>query len=145
MKTDRSFPLSTSRSMKRRGFPIRSMKSVPAEDVVTPDGTLRYSKGELVDTVTTDESGFAKSRELYLGKYEVKEVKAGYGMVLSDEVHTVEIVFAGQNVAVTETATSFVNERQKVKISLEKALETHDLFGIGNNGEIKNISFGLFA
>ena len=116
-----------------------------AEDVVTPDGTLRYSKGELVDTVTTDETGFAKSKELYLGKYEIKEVKAGYGMVLSSEVHTVELIYAGQNVAVTETATSFVNERQKVEVSLEKALETNELFGIGNNGEIKNISFGLFA
>uniref|UniRef100_UPI003AB4C84A MSCRAMM family protein n=1 Tax=Paraprevotella clara TaxID=454154 RepID=UPI003AB4C84A len=116
-----------------------------AEDVVTPDGTLRYSKGELVDTVTTDETGFAKSKELYLGKYEVKEVKAGYGMVLSSEVHTVELIYAGQNVAVTETATSFVNERQKVEVSLEKALETNELFGIGNNGEIKKISFGLFA
>lgn len=116
-----------------------------AEDVVTPDGTLRYSKGELVDTVTTDKSGFAKSKELYLGKYEVKEVKAGYGMVINNEIHTVELIYAGQNVAVTETATSFVNERQKVEISLEKALETNELFGIGNNGEIKNISFGLFA
>ena len=116
-----------------------------AEDVVTPDGTLRYSKGELVDTVTTDETGFAKSKELYLGKYEVKEVKAGYGMVLSSEVHTVELIYAGQDVAVTETATSFVNERQKVEVSLEKSLETNELFGIGNNGEIKNISFGLFA
>ena len=53
--------------------------------MVTPDGTLRYSKGELVDTVTTDETGFAISKELYLGKYEVKEVKAGYGMVLSSD------------------------------------------------------------
>ena len=76
---------------------------------------------------------------------EDKEVKAGYGMVLSSEVHTVELIYAGQDVAVTETATSFVNERQKVEVSLEKALETNELFGIGNNGEIKNISFGLFA
>lgn len=66
-------------------------------------------------------------------------------MVLSSEVHTVELIYAGQDVAVTETATSFVNERQKVEVSLEKALETNELFGIGNNGEIKNISFGLFA
>lgn len=128
-----------------QGLPDTVYEIRAAEDVVTPDGTLRYSKGELVDTVTTDKNGFAKSCELYLGKYEVKEVKAGYGMVLSDETHTVELVYAGQNVAVTETATSFVNERQKVEVSLEKALETSELFGIGNNGEIKNISFGLFA
>ena len=128
-----------------QGLPDTVYEIRAAEDVVTPDGTLRYSKGELVDTVTTDETGFAKSKELYLGKYEIKEVKAGYGMVLSSEVHTVELIYAGQNVAVTETATSFVNERQKVEVSLEKTLETNELFGIGNNGEIKNISFGLFA
>ena len=74
-----------------QGLPDTVYEIRAAEDVVTPDGTLRYSKGELVDTVTTDETGFAKSKELYLGKYEVKEVKAGYGMVLSSEVHTVEL------------------------------------------------------
>ena len=116
-----------------------------AEDIITPDGTIRFTKGEVVDTVTTGEDGLAKSRELYLGKYEVKEIKAPYGMVLNDEIHTAELVYAGQNVSVTETATSFVNERQKVEISLKKTLETSDLFGIGQNGELKNISFGLFA
>ena len=116
-----------------------------AEDIITPDGTVRFTKGETVDTVTTGEDGFAKSRELYLGKYEVQEIKAPYGMVLNNEIHTAELVYAGQNISVTETATSFVNERQKVEISLKKALEVNDLFGIGQNGEMKNISFGLFA
>ena len=116
-----------------------------AEDIITPDGTVRFTKGEIVDTVTTGKDGLAKSRELYLGKYEVKEIKAPYGMVLNDEIHTAELVYAGQNVSVTETATSFVNERQKVEISLKKTLEASDLFGIGQNGELKNISFGLFA
>ena len=55
-----------------QGLPDTVYEIRAAEDVVTPDGTLRYSKGELVDTVTTDETGFAKSKELYLGKYEVK-------------------------------------------------------------------------
>ena len=116
-----------------------------AEDIITPDGTVRFTKGEVVDTVTTGKDGLAKSREFYLGKYEVKEIKAPYGMVLNDEIHTAELVYAGQNISVTETATSFVNERQKVEISLKKTLETSDLFGIGQNGELKNISFGLFA
>ena len=116
-----------------------------AEDIYTPDGTLRYSKGEVVDTITTTFDGFVKSKELYLGKYEVKEITAPHGMVLSGETHTVELTYAGQNVAVTETSTSFYNERQKVEISLEKTVEVNEIFGIGNKGEIKNISFGLFA
>lgn len=115
------------------------------EDVVTPDGTLRYHKGDVVDTVTTDEDGFAKSKELYLGKYTVVETKAPTGMVINKEKHSVELTYAGQDVAVTEIATSFVNERQKVKISLGKILEQDETFGIGKNDEIKNISFGLYA
>ena len=115
------------------------------EDVITPDGTLRYHKGDVVDTVTTDEDGTAKSKELYLGKYNVVETKAPTGMVINKEKHSVELTYAGQDVAVTETATSFVNERQKVKISLEKILEQDENFGIGKNNEIKNISFGLYA
>ena len=66
-------------------------------------------------------------------------------MVLNPEPHCVELVYAGQNVAVTETVTSFENERQKVEISLVKSIEQNEHFGIGTNGEMKNISFGLFA
>ena len=104
-----------------------------------------FDKGDVVDTVTTDEDGTAKSKELYLGKYTVVETKAPTGMVINKEKHSVELTYAGQDVAVTETATSFVNERQKVKISLEKILEQDETFGIGKNDEIKNISFGLYA
>lgn len=128
-----------------QGLPGAVYEIRAAEDIITPDGTLRASKGEVVDTVTTNETGLAKSKELYLGKYEVQEITAPYGMVLNDEIHSVELVYAGQDVAVTETATSFYNERQKVEISFEKTLETSELFGIGVSGEIQNISFGLFA
>ena len=128
-----------------QGLPGAVYEIRAAEDIITPDGTTRYKKGEVVDTVTTGADGLAKSKEIYLGKYEVQEISAPYGMVLNDEIHTVELVYAGQNVSVTETATSFYNERQKVEISLEKTLEINELFGIGNNGEIQNISFGLFA
>lgn len=116
-----------------------------AEDVYTPDGTLRYAKGTVVDTVITDGDGFAKSRELYLGKYEVREITAPYGMVLNGEIHIAELVYAGQNISVTETAASFFNERQRVEIGLVKVLEKNEIFNIGTNGEMKNISFGLFA
>lgn len=130
---------------EKRGLPGAVYEIIAAEDITTPDGTVRNQKGEVVDTVTTDENGVAKSRELYLGKYEVREITAPHGMVLNSEPHSVELVYAGQNVAVTETATSFVNERQTAEISLVKSLETNELFGIGTNGELKNISFGLYA
>lgn len=116
-----------------------------AEDIVTPDGTLRYAKGTVVDTVTTDENGAAESKALYLGKYTVSETKAPYGMVLNGTPKTVELTYAGETVEVTETAAEFYNERQKAALSLAKILGRNVTFGIGNNGEILSVQFGLYA
>ena len=41
-------------------------------------------------------------------------------MVVSGEIHTVELTYVGQNISVTETSTSFYNERQKVQVSVSK-------------------------
>ena len=116
-----------------------------AEDIITPDGTLRYAKGVVVDTVTTDENGAAESKALYLGKYTVRETKAPYGMVLNSTPKTVELTYAGETVEVTETSTEFYNERQKAALSLAKVLGKNDTFNIGNNGEILSVQFGLYA
>ncbi len=116
-----------------------------AEDVITPDGTLRYAKGTAADTVTTDKKGNAESRPLYLGKYTVREIKAPYGMVLNDKAKSVELTYAGETVEVTETAIELYNERQKAMLSLEKLLEKDSAFGIGENEEILSVQFGLYA
>ena len=115
------------------------------EDIVTPEGTVRAEAGTVVDTITTDETGIAKSKELYLGKYEIKEISAPYGMVLNDEVKTAELTYAGQEIELTETSVSFCNERQKASISLVKAAEKDETFDIGENGEIAKVQFGLYA
>ena len=116
-----------------------------AEDIITPDGTLRYAKGTVVDTVTTDENGSAASKPLYLGKYSVRETKAPYGMVLNGTPKTVELTYAGETVKLTETAAEFYNERQKAALSLAKILGMDKTFGIGDNGEILSVQFGLYA
>ena len=116
-----------------------------AEDIITPDGTLRYAAGEVVDTVTTDKTGLAESKPLYLGKYEVREITAPDGYVLNTEVHTAELVYAGQEVEITETAADFCNKRQKAAVSLDKVLEQDKRFDIGKNGELSAVTFGLFA
>lgn len=118
---------------------------IAAEDIVTPDGTIRAAAGEVVDTLTTDEEGKAETKELYLGTYQVAEKTAPEGMVINPEVHEVKLTYAGQEVSVTETDTAFFNERQKVLIDLTKVLEQDETFGIGNQGEIQNVAFGLYA
>lgn len=116
-----------------------------AEDVYTLDGTLRYAKGAVVDEITTEKDGRATSKPLYLGKYEIREIKAPYGMVLNGESQTVELTYAGQEISITETSAEFCNERQKAEISLAKVLAQDEKFGIGMNSEILSVQFGLFA
>lgn len=116
-----------------------------AEDIYTLDGTLRYTKGDIVASITTDSTGTATTEPLYLGKFEVREIKAPYGMAVSNEIHTVELTYAGQEISVTETRAEVYNERQKVEISLEKILAQDEKFKIGMNNEILSVQFGLFA
>lgn len=116
-----------------------------AEDIYTLDGVMHYAKGELVDTITTGSDGIATSKELYLGKYDIQEITAPHSMVLNGKIQNVELVYADQEIFITETSGNLYNERQKVKVSLEKALEQNELFGIGMNAELKNITFGLYA
>lgn len=114
------------------------------EDIITPDGTLRYCKNEIAaHIVTTD--GYASSKALYLGKYRIEETKAGYGMVLNRNVFYAELAYAGQEIKLTSTSVSVQNERQKAVISLSKVMEHNSIFGIGNSGEVKTVSFGLYA
>ena len=115
------------------------------EDIKTPDGTVRAKKGELVATLKTNSKGTATSKQLYLGKYRVVEKTAPYGFVLNRTVNYIELTYSGQNEKVTNTSTSFTNDRQKVEVDLTKILEQDEKFGVGNNDEIRNVSFGLYA
>ena len=115
------------------------------ENITTPDGTVRYTKDTLVDAITTGEKGTATSKQLYLGKYRVVETVAPYGTVINPEPHTIELTYSGQNEKVTNTSTSFTNDRQKAEIDLTKVLEQNEKFNIGSNAEIRNVAFGLYA
>ena len=116
------------------------------EDIVTADGTIRAYAGDVVSEITTDENGYAETEPLYLGKYEVRETKAPYGYVLNNKPKDVELTYAGQEFEVRDTVDiEFENEYQRVMIRLSKTMENDELFGIGSNGEYKNVRFGLFA
>ena len=115
------------------------------EDITTPDGTVRAKKDELVATLKTNTKGTATSKQIHLGKYRVVEKTAPHGFVLNKTVNHIELTYSGQNEKVTNTSTSFTNDRQKVVIDLTKILEQDEKFNIGNNDEILNVSFGLYA
>ena len=116
-----------------------------AEDITTLDGTVIYDQGSLVDTITTDNNSVAKSKELYLGKYTVIEKTAPNGYVHNAAKYDAKLTYAGQNVSVTSTDLSVYNDRQKVSVSLKKIMANDKTFGIGNNGEITSVRFGIYA
>ncbi len=115
------------------------------EDITTPDGTVRAKKDELVATLKTNTKGTAISKQLYLGKYRVVEKTAPNGFVLNRTINHIELTYSGQNEKVTNTSTSFTNDRQKAEINLTKILEQNEKFNIGSNDGILNVSFGLYA
>lgn len=127
------------------GLPGAVYDVIADEDIYTGDGTLRAAKDTVVETLTTGEDGTAQSGLLYLGRYRVEERQAPEGMVLNTQPEYAELTYAGETVEVTQTAIGLYDERQKVAVSLLKALETDELFGLGMNEEYKDISFGLYA
>ena len=119
---------------------------IAVEDIVTLDGTIRAYEGDVVSEITTDENGYAETEPLYLGKYEVIEIKAPYGYVLNNKPKDVELTYAGQEFEVRDTVnTAFENEYQGVRISLSKVMENDELFGIYGKDYYTSVRFGLFA
>lgn len=119
---------------------------IAVEDIVTLDGTTRAYAGDVVSEITTDENGYGETEPLYLGKYEVREIKVPYGYVLNNEPKDVELTYAGQEFEVRDTVnTAFENEYQSVRISLSKVMESDELFGIYGKDCYTSIRFGLFA
>ena len=116
------------------------------EDIVTADGTVHAKAGDVVAEIMTDENGYGETEPLYLGRYEVREIKAPFGYVMNSEPKYAELIYAGQEFEVRDTVDiEFENEYQRVMIRLSKTMENDELFGIGSNGEYKNVRFGLFA
>lgn len=112
-------------------------------DITTPEGTVKYTAGQLVETVTTDENGQFTSRQLYLGTYVIKEKTAPNGYVQDTTEYEVTLSYGGQNQNVVLSSISLSNERQKVIVSLKKEMEQHTVYP--NEEAYKDIQFGLYT
>ena len=118
-----------------------SLSGIAVDEYASTDSDgIAYFNDILIGTGYTIEEVNTPTEPLFLGKFEFREEKAPYGMVLLEEPIQVELVYAGQEVKITTTAASAVNERQKVVISPLKKLETDDHYGIGLGSEYENIS-----
>lgn len=87
-----------------------------AEDICTPDGTVRVEKGTVVGSLVTDQSGKAWSEELYLGTYEITETKQAEGYILPEKSVEIELEYEGQDVPVVTKETEILNKPTSVVI-----------------------------
>ena len=133
-------PVFEENSLKGAKFDI-----IAAEDIYTPDGNLKVEKDTVVDTITTGSDGTATSKKLYLGTYRVVEIEAPDGYVLENGETLVTLEYEGQEIAVTNTGTSFKNNYQQVNITLEKYLESSEKYGINGEDYAQYVKFGLYA
>ena len=115
-------------------------------DIKTAYGTKVYSKGDLVkENLTTDTNGATVLKNLYLGTYIVKEKQAPTGFYNAGEEKTVTLSYAGQNVDVVFTETTFTNDRQKVEVMVTKQDEDTEnpldggIFGLYAASDIINV------
>lgn len=108
------------------------------EDIVTPEGTVWFHKGDVVDTFTTGD-GITTSSLLQLGKYSIKETATQTGFVLDENTYDFDIEYAGQMIDVVEIKQAYVNERQKLDLQITKTFEDDD------KEAYKDVVFGVYS
>lgn len=101
-----------------------------AEDITTPDGTLRAEKGTVVDTIVTDTTGIAKSKELYLGKYIVKETKQPIGFIRPNQTWDVELKYADQKTELVKENLTIKNQPTEIIIDKKETGTDKPLEGV---------------
>lgn len=98
------------------------------ENIVHPDGTtgIVHKAGDNVSTLKVDQKGDAVVKDLYLGKYFVKEIQAPEGYLLDETEHDVECSYEGGTVPTIERTVKSTELVMKQPFQIIKA---------ANNGE----------
>ena len=87
-----------------------------AEDIVTPDGTIRARKGDIVDTFTTDEKGVGRSEKLFLGRYEALEREAPEGYRRDPEPIPFSVLYQDEHTEVVRVSLKTSNQPTTMKL-----------------------------
>lgn len=129
-----------------RGLQGAKYEVYAAEDIYTADNqldskgnrTTYYKKGDLIVTLETNDEGKAVIDYLPLGKYKVVEIEAPYGYTLDTEPKEVTFSYKDDKTPVIKEGVEFINDRQKVKMYIDKVDVESDL-------PIEGAEFSLYA
>ena len=109
------------------------------EDIMSADGNyVYYKEGTLVDTITTNNSGYAKSKSLPLGKYRIYEYSTLENYRLDPTVYEVELTEKDNRTAIVYSNLELTNVMKKGDLEFTKT----DLV----NGEpIKDTTISIYT
>ena len=115
--------------------PIKNIEFeiIPKEDIRRGNEII-YKKGEIIETITTDETGKANTSLLPYGTYIVREVKAAEGFINNPKEF--EIVMDEQGAHVKEHTIE--NQRRKVKFNIQKISNA-------TKKPMKDCAFGIYT
>lgn len=107
---------------EERGLSDIQFEIVASQDIYCPDHCqeIIYHEGEVVQTMTTDEKGYATSEKLLFGKYVVREVEAKNGYVRDTHEYYVKLSYEDAFTEIVAKSLDVYNQRQKVNLLLHK-------------------------
>ena len=134
----------------QRGLPGVTYEIRAAKDTYSPDGQLRYRENELVDTITTNEEGIAKTKEMYPGEFTIKEVVTPEGYVTDKNIPNIVLENNDKLTRVKTIKKDLSNIRQKLKLTFKKDYEDLKysesekeerwaVFGVYTKDDIRNV------
>lgn len=91
-----------------------------ADNIIGQDKTVHYTKGEVIDTITTDETGTASIGNLPLGTYEVVEKSAPYGYVINNAPHSITLSYADQETPIVSSMGTVEDMPTEVDFDIQK-------------------------
>lgn len=96
------------------------------ENIVSQNGTVLVNKDQVVATLTTGKDGIAQSPKLYLGRYQVKEVTAPEGYVISNNPKEVVLKASGDETE-AKVSVQFKNKLATAEVTVVKRIKSDDI------------------
>ena len=90
------------------------------EDIITLDGVKHYSKGDLINKITTDENGVAKLEDMILGKYFLKELSTIPNHILDQKSYEFELTEIDNQTAIVYETINLTNKYKKGVLEFTK-------------------------
>lgn len=107
------------------------------KDIVTKDGTVRVKQGEVVDTIKCNEEGFAQSKELFLGAYEIQQKETAQYYSSIEDIS--DVTMDNNDSTHEPQMVELVAEKTKAIIAVQDELrETEPALGAAFNLSKKN-------